>query len=143
MNELCANCADGGAKAAYEDELRNELVLLRSAFYTAPEDQSAWFYQRWLFGQLGVSAAGGGGTAPSEPLAALMRAELGVITELLELEPDCKWPLVAAAFLGDTLGEDPATTERRLGVLQRVDPMRRAHYEHQRRHRPDDAPANP
>ena len=132
---------DGAVGPAYEEQLRNELTLLRSAFFTAPEDQSAWFYQRWLFSELGLTAAGGdgGGTAPSESLAALMRDELAVLTELLELEPDCKWPLAAATFLGDALGES-AQTERLLRELSRVDPMRKAHYEHMLARRGNAAP---
>ena len=52
-----------------------------------------------------------------------------MVDELLELEPDAKWPLATAAFLGRALGDRPADVESRLVELKRVDPMRARYYE--------------
>ena len=45
----------------------------------------------------------GGGEAAAEAAAQwerVLRAELQVVEELLELEPECKWPLLTAAWRG-------------------------------------------
>jgi hypothetical protein len=42
--------------ASLRSSLLEELQLLRNAFFTAPEDQSAWFYHRWLIAQLAPMA---------------------------------------------------------------------------------------
>ena len=55
----------------------------------------------------------------------ILRAELAMVDELLELEPDAKWPLATAAFLGRALGDRPADVESRLVELKRVDPVAR------------------
>jgi len=33
-------------------QLEKELIFVRNAIYTEPEDQSAWLYQRYIFEQL-------------------------------------------------------------------------------------------
>ena len=134
-----------GGAAALGTAVRDELQLVRNAFYTAPEDSSAWFYHRWLLAQL--APEGGAAAAPpaeypestrKEPAEyeALLRDELAMTEELLELEPDAKWPLATAAFLGTLLargggGEaDAARTAERLAVLQKVDGARANFYAH-------------
>ena len=66
---------------------------------------------------------------------ALLRDELSMATELLELEPDCKWVLAASAFLSEQLAATGARSddERRayseqLHALGRVDSMRSRYY---------------
>jgi geranylgeranyl transferase type-2 subunit alpha len=113
--------------------LRDELQLVRNAFFTAPDDSSAWFYHRWLLAQLKQHTGGPEGDAEYE---AALRDELSMVTELLELEPECKWALAAAAFLEAQLeaavpvagGEGRAGLLERLESLQAVDGMRTRYY---------------
>jgi len=53
-----------------------EFELVKQALYIDPNDQSGWLYHRWLVGR---------GDDP-----AVLEREIGVITEILELEPDSK-----------------------------------------------------
>ena len=53
-----------------------EFELVKQALYVDPNDQSGWLYHRWLVGR-------------GDDLAVLER-EIGVITEILELEADSK-----------------------------------------------------
>ena len=127
--------ASAGAEGAAQlgAVLRNELEFVRNAFFTAPEDSSAWFYHRWLIAQL---APGADAALPPAEFEALVRAELQMVDELLELEPECKWPLAAAAFLGRTLDthqmgseETTGATATRIGELRRVDALRARYYD--------------
>ncbi|EJD05742.1 rab-protein geranylgeranyltransferase [Fomitiporia mediterranea MF3/22] len=56
-----------------------EFELVKQALYVDPYDQSSWIYHRWLIGD------GSNET--------LLQREIGVIEELSEVEPDCKWCL--------------------------------------------------
>lgn len=51
-----------------------DLKLLRSAYYTAPEDQSAWFYLTWLL---------------KDSSKEIILQEMNHIEELLSIEPTC------------------------------------------------------
>ena len=68
----------------YSNFLLEELEYVHSAFYTSPDDQSTWFYFRWL-----VSKA---------PLSLLLQ-ELSLIQQLTQIEPKAKWPILTLIFL--------------------------------------------
>ena len=53
-----------------------EFELVKQALYIDPNDQSGWLYHRWLVGR-------------GDDVSVLER-QIGVITEILELEPDSK-----------------------------------------------------
>lgn len=87
------------------DTLQKEFELASNAFFTEPEDQSAWMYHRWLVSRARALPDEG------ERDAILARA-LETCREVAELEPGCKWPLSAQAGL-----EDPSA---RRGIFERL-----------------------
>lgn len=53
-----------------------EFELVKQALYIDPNDQSGWLYHRWLVGPA--------------PDPVVLEREIGLITEILELEADSK-----------------------------------------------------
>ena len=43
---------------AYDEFIDAEFQLVKGAFYTEPEDQSAWLYHRWLLGRVVATSTG-------------------------------------------------------------------------------------
>ena len=72
--------------------LQSEFELIQQAYYTEPEDQSAWVYHRWLVTKTKE-------TETADVLSKILRAELHNCEELLELEPDSKWALFTSVLL--------------------------------------------
>jgi len=100
-----------------------EFELIKHAMYSDPNDQSIWLYHRWLIG-------------PGDD-AVVLKREIGVIEELLEIEPDSKWCMESLVHYKRLLvRHEPheADTHKTsclalLEKLGRVDPMRRRRYE--------------
>jgi geranylgeranyl transferase type-2 subunit alpha len=111
-----------------QEILDREFELVQNAFYTEPNDSAAWFYHHWLVGQLSGDEAS---------ITAVLDRELGVCKELLELEPDSKWPLLTVVRLLRRRMELSGSEERAaqqvealklLESLRKVDPKRQQMY---------------
>ena len=119
-----------------------ELALARKAVFTEPDDQSAWFYRRWVVDSLAALLDGAGGSAPgsAEAAAAAEAAlveDLGALRELSQAEPACKWPLQARAYAllqlrkrGRAQGTGLEDEQALFLQLQALDPRHAAYYRH-------------
>mmetsp|Transcript_21422 Transcript_21422/g.65438 ORF Transcript_21422/g.65438 Transcript_21422/m.65438 type:complete len:345 (-) Transcript_21422:44-1078(-) len=112
--------------------LAEELMLVQNITVTEPEDQSAWWYYRFLLAALLQVEAEDG-----VKLTAL-RGEQQNLRDLLELETDCKWALVMLAHIHThTAGlenAEAATAERAraaeiYGTLVDIDADHKLFYE--------------
>eukprot|EP00127_Corallochytrium_limacisporum_P001758 Clim_evm12s78 gene=Clim_evmTU12s78 len=72
--------------------LKDELELVRNAFYTEPDDSSAWLYHQWL---LQTTVLGSDATTNGHDIEKLLREEITHIQELLNMEAEAaavaKW----------------------------------------------------
>eukprot|EP00887_Chlorella_sp_A99_P001811 scaffold19.g1811.t1 len=143
--------------AVPKDALDAEYELVKQAFYTEPEDQSGWFYHRWLLGcSLAHWEAARGGAAEAAERKALLGVvvqEAAMCEELLAVEPDAKWPLLTMVRLrelqqtvtrggggsgagsgsgsssGGNASSGSTEVEELYARLLEVDPLRRGYYE--------------
>jgi geranylgeranyl transferase type-2 subunit alpha len=118
--------------------------MVQSAFFTEPDDQSAWLYHRWLLSK--VSPLINSTTNLHLKLqpnlnqnfgdVSRLKAELALTEELLANEPNCKWALLTVAVLVlalDKAGEDTKKSKDNISALFShiisLDPMRKGYFQ--------------
>jgi len=112
----------GSESATVKQALGKEFELVRNAFYTEPNDQSAWFYHKWLV-EKSVSLL------PAPDSDTILRGELTMCEELLQLESNSKWPLLTSTLLLIRLRGDAQRVEEQLQTLSETDLPRQRYYQ--------------
>ena len=82
------------SETAFQHLIATELSLVENAIYTEPDDQSAWWYQQFLFGWISRGRAQDGVVHDRPWALETLRQQLGVVEGLLEVEEEgCRWAL--------------------------------------------------
>ncbi|KAG1679956.1 hypothetical protein FOA52_007020 [Chlamydomonas sp. UWO 241] len=120
--------------------------MVHQAFATDGDDQSPWFYYRWLVGNSLAHLDAAIGTpeegAQAEVLSAVLAREVQRLEDdHLSAAPDAKWPLLTVARLkeaqarlgllagGRSSDEVLAEAKGAYARLMELDPLRRGYYQ--------------
>ncbi|EEY67236.1 geranylgeranyl transferase type-2 subunit alpha, putative [Phytophthora infestans T30-4] len=76
------------------DVLFDEIGLVQQAVFTEPDDQSAWFYYRWLLTSMVELVE-----SSAEDASGFLKSQVQWLNELLEVISEAKWVVVMLADL--------------------------------------------
>jgi geranylgeranyl transferase type-2 subunit alpha len=131
-----------------QGQVESEFSLTESAIFTEPDDQSAWWYRRFLYSWLDERTD----LKASEDIEkdseyrhrqwrdSVLSTQNSLLRTLLEMEPDSKWAMLELLLVADKMedGDNISsirsasnTSEERVRYLERLealDPMHRHRY---------------
>ncbi|KAL7685612.1 putative geranylgeranyl transferase type-2 subunit alpha [Plasmopara halstedii] len=77
----------------------DEIELIQQAVFTEPDDQSAWFYYRWLVTSMVELVK-----SSAENAVEFLKKQAQWLEELVEMEAEAKWAIVTLADICGRLG---------------------------------------
>ena len=104
-----------------EKVIRRELDWIREAYYTDPGVESTWVYHKWLLEGSLIQCLG------PEKRKELVEEELAALNELLSIESDAQWALLAKVRVLQSL-DIPDGVNEILERLEQLDPARIGFY---------------
>eukprot|EP00605_Chrysophyceae_sp_TOSAG23-4_P001493 GSChrysophyteH1.ASY1.ANO1.1634.1 assembled CDS len=117
--------------------LQVEFGIVENAIFTDPFDQSAWWYHRFILHWMKKNILNNKNEAATkEWCIGVLQQQLDIITQLVDFEPTCKWPIDAEVFLLKLLEElegqfTAARHDQIRQLLQKlieIDPVRSQRY---------------
>jgi geranylgeranyl transferase type-2 subunit alpha len=125
-------------------DLTLEFILVRKAVFTEPDDQSPWFYRRWVVTELCKHLNEKDSLEWEncfEAIYKLLIEDCLHLQTLIEAEPRCRWPVAALVHTQQTFDKSMKgmktcsligneTIEGLIHTLKEIDPLRIRYYEH-------------
>lgn len=125
-------------------DLTLEFVLVRKAVFTEPDDQSPWFYRRWVVTELCKHLNEKDSLEWEiyfEAIYKVLMEDCLHLQTLIEAEPHCRWPVAALVHTQQTFDKSikgmktcsiigNETIEGLIHKLKEIDPLRIRYYEH-------------